>query len=347
MVRPMPQAPEASQPQRRAVAAASRAPVAIDRHAELTYGGITKRLRSIDAGSRPRPRPTQGRLLLTKSPGAAIEEDVDWLNHPDPEKRAHAARLREACDRAMREGVPKVTRWPEEAKKPAAEKPHLQKGEPNVRYLWPASKPPPPLPTADPRVLRRLGEAGVSALQRHEFDQTFNFEQRPETHRFQRTINRTDGGSSYRIANPGRTVDERLVAMPPPRQVANEDHRLGPGTASSQGVHGHGQGQQVVEGDHHPEHGRRGVRNPPGTATPSVQGPRRLARARSQGTMGDHHGGGEIRRESDMSDMSFAGVVDGGANAEPARTTFDRQRSWRDDLPSYLKIVKRDPYRDL
>ncbi|KAI9782405.1 MAG: hypothetical protein M1816_001903 [Peltula sp. TS41687] len=109
------------------------------------------------------------------------------------------------------------------------------KNEPKVRFVWPASQPPPKL-FALPRTLRTLGEANISARQKHKTDDSFNPDVNPWTHRFERKINRTDGGatSSAKKQAPTKEIDERLVAMPKTPKKSDSTHAV----AGSDRAHG-------------------------------------------------------------------------------------------------------------
>lgn len=103
------------------------------------------------------------------------------------------------------------------------------KEEPDVKYAWPASQPPPKL-FAPPRVMRALGEAGISARQKHKVDESFNADV-PYTHRFERKINKTDGSTLQGDHKPEKDVDERLAALPqtPKKSTPPESHPNAPG----------------------------------------------------------------------------------------------------------------------
>lgn len=102
------------------------------------------------------------------------------------------------------------------------------KDEPQVQFAWPAGQPPPKL-FAPQSVLRALGEAGISARQKHKVDESFDPKTRPWTHRFERKINKTDGSTAFGNRSPDKDVDDRLIALPKTPQKSGTT-RSAPGT---------------------------------------------------------------------------------------------------------------------
>ena len=91
--------------------------------------------------------------------------------------------------------------------------PARQRDEPDVRYLWPASAPPPPM-WMPPRRLRELGEAGISVRQRNEIDLAYDPAATAWIDRHYRTGHRENGlFEQTDAASPQGTTRSRLLDM--------------------------------------------------------------------------------------------------------------------------------------
>lgn len=174
----------------------SAAAVAVD----LSAGRNRKRVsKSQDSTPTKTKRYKNSSLQMTDAPLRSIDEDLTPRNRSTGMSQS----IEKSSAKDLRKDAKEIQR------RKAA-----HKDEPDVRYAWPASQPPPKL-FAPPRVLRALGEAGISARQKYKVDESFDPNLNPWTHRFERKINKTDGSTlSGNRHDPGKEIDERLVALP-------------------------------------------------------------------------------------------------------------------------------------
>ena len=97
-------------------------------------------------------------------------------------------------------------------RKKTPQNPARQRDEPDVRYLWPASAPPPPM-WMHPKTLRDLGEAGISEQQKDQVDLAYDPDTTAWIDRHYRTGHRQNGlFEDTGAASPRATTRSRLLA---------------------------------------------------------------------------------------------------------------------------------------